>query len=61
MARTTNILNFRETPGGKVFGAVRGNALLTAFMRVPGWFYVDYHGERGWISADFVAPVGRCG
>ncbi|MCY4465274.1 MAG: SH3 domain-containing protein [Chloroflexi bacterium] len=61
MARTTNILNFRASPGGAVIQAIPYNAILTAVARTADWFKVDFHGVKGWISADFVEPIGTCG
>jgi len=61
MARTTNILNFRASPGGDVIRAVPYNATLTAVARTADWFKVDFHGVKGWISAAFVEPIGTCG
>ncbi len=61
MVRTEFNLNFRDGPDGEITGAVPHNATLTALERTAGWFKVDYHGERGWISAEFVEPKGTCG
>ena len=61
MVTTTHALNFRATPNGTVLRVLPYNVTLTAFKRTEGWFYVDYHSERGWISADYVTPVGSCG
>ena len=61
MARTTNILNFRASPGGDVIRAVPYNATLTAVARTADWFKVDFHGVKGWISAAFVEQIGDCG
>jgi uncharacterized protein YraI len=37
------------------------NITLTAYERTADWFYVDYHGERGWISAAYAEPAdGDC-
>ena len=61
MVKTKHILNFRQSPGGAIFSLVPWNVTLTAFQRTPDWFYVDLHGERGWITADYVIPQGDCG
>ncbi len=62
MVRTRAILNLRAAPNGAVVGLVPWEAWLTAFAYSDGWFHVDYHGERGWISADYVEPRGDfCG
>lgn len=54
------MLNLRASPGGRVIGAVRWNASLTALERTPEWFKVDNLGEVGWISADYVRARGAC-
>ncbi len=54
-------LNFRDAPDGEKIGALRSQIKLTALERTDGWFKVDYHGERGWISAAYVEPEGDCG
>ena len=52
---TAHVLNFRETTGGDfIIGWIPNNATLTALARTPSWFNVDFHGTRGWISADYV-------
>ncbi len=61
------VLNFRQGPGGPIRKTADGRDFwlpalvsLTALERTADWFYVDYHGERGWISADFVIERGDC-
>ena len=61
MVTTTDILNFRDGPGGDIQTMVPYNVTLTAMARTAGWFQVDYHGETGWISADYVIPEENCG
>ena len=61
MVRTQFNLNFRAAPDGEIVGEVPHNSTLTALERTAGWFKVDYHGERGWISAEFVDKKGTCG
>ena len=61
MVETTHILNLRESPGGPVFSIVPYQVKLTAFARTADWFYVDYHGARGWLSAGYIIPYGACG
>lgn len=61
MVRTTHILSLRAEPWGEVKLFVPYDALLTAFSRRDGWYEVDYHGARGWLSADYVVPQGDCG
>ncbi len=61
MARTQYILNFRAIPGGEVIDILPFNIKLTVLERTAGWYKVDYHGAQGWISADYVEPIGTCG
>ncbi len=61
MVRTQFILNLRAAPDGEIIGEVPHNSTLTALQRTAGWFKVDYHGERGWIAAEFVDKKGSCG
>ena len=57
---TTDVLNFRDGPGGAKIGIVAKNATLTALDRTPGWFQVEYRGRNGWISRDYVTTQGEC-
>ena len=61
MVTTLHILNFRDAPAGNIQRILPYNVTLTAFERAPDWFYVDYHGARGWIHADYVRTHGSCG
>ena len=63
MVTTTAILNFRTGPDGAIMdtGFIPFDVTLTALARTPSWFNVDYHGTRGWISADYVTTSGSCG
>ena len=61
MVFTRNILNFRETPDGEITGLIPALVTLTAMAHTPGWYEVDYWGDVGWISADYVEPQGDCG
>ena len=60
MVTTSDILNFRDGPGGNVIGYVPAGVTLTALKRTDSWFQVDYHGAIGWISADYVTTSGTC-
>ncbi|MDE2821675.1 MAG: SH3 domain-containing protein [Chloroflexota bacterium] len=63
MVTLRNILNLRRTPGGEIIGMLPAGDTLTALNRTPGWIEVDYHGQRGWVSADYVDDVddeGEC-
>jgi hypothetical protein len=63
MVTTSHIVNLRTQPDANspVVRMVPYNVTLTAFERSAGWFYVDYIGSRGWVSAEFVSPQGSCG
>ena len=61
MVTTQYNLNLRQRPNGTVLMVVPYGATLTVFERTPGWYKVDYHGERGWLSGGYVTPVGSCG
>jgi uncharacterized protein YraI len=63
MVTTSHIVNLRTQPDANspVVRMVPYNVTLTAFERSAGWFYVDYNGSRGWVSAEFVSPQGSCG
>ena len=62
MARTTNVLNFRDGPAGNLIEPmIPYYVTLTALERTADWFKVDYHGLRGWISAAYVETFGNCG
>lgn len=58
---TTHPLNFRDGPNGNRIGGVPPQTTLVASAREPGWFQVEYNGETGWISADYVISEGDCG
>ena len=60
MAKLNALLNFRQTPGGQVKRVLRSGIKLTALRRTAHWIYVDYHGDRGWISAKWVTLLGGC-
>ena len=61
MVRTQYMLNFRDAPGGEIVDILPFNIKLTALERSAGYFKVDYHGARGWISENLVEPIGTCG
>ncbi len=54
MATLRTLLNFRRSPGGELI------QLLPALQRLPKWIEVDYHGQRGWVSAAYVDEEGEC-
>jgi len=55
-------LNFRARPGygSEILRELPYNVVLTGVERVEGWFKVDWYGERGWVSADYVEPSPGC-
>ena len=53
-------LNLRESPGDAVLRVLPARVRLTALERTSNWILVDYHGERGWVSTDYVTPDGEC-
>ena len=53
-------LNLRESPYGAVLRVLPASVRLTALERTTNWILVDYHGERGWVSANYVTPDGDC-
>ncbi|MDE2749638.1 MAG: SH3 domain-containing protein [Chloroflexota bacterium] len=61
LVTTTLNLNFRDGPNGVRIGLVPGGSTLQIKDRAPGWFKVEYRGESGWISADYVRAEGDCG
>ncbi len=62
MVTTDAIINLRETPSiaDNIIRRVPFNVTLTAFEQDGNWYFVDYLGQRGWMSADFVTPNQRC-
>ena len=61
MVRTNYLMNLRASPWGEIIGAVSFDATLTAMARSEGWFQVDALGVTGWLSGDYVTPIGTCG
>ena len=61
MVRLNYLLNLRASPWGEKIGEARYNSTLTAMARTAGWFQVDANGVTGWLSADYVTPIGTCG
>ena len=54
-------LNFRDAPDGNIMSILPAFIWLTALDYREGWFKVDYHGQQGWINADYVQTRGDCG
>ena len=57
---TTHGLNFRDAPDGSKIGLLPRGATVEALDRSGGWFQVEYEGELGWVSADYVTSEGDC-
>ena len=58
---TTQVwLNFRASPSGDVLYTLAPAVSLTAEEYRDGWYQVDFYGEKGWLSADYVTPEGAC-
>ncbi len=58
---TTQVwLNFRASPSGTVLYTLAPAVSLTAEEYRDGWYQVDFYGEKGWLSADYVTPEGSC-
>ncbi|MCY4070116.1 MAG: vanadium-dependent haloperoxidase [Chloroflexi bacterium] len=54
-------LSFRDAPGGQRHDIIQSGTRLTAIARTAGSFKVDFRGDLGWVSADFVRTEGACG
>ncbi len=57
----TDHLSFRDAPGGQRVNVIPEGDRLTAIARTAGSFKVEYQGDTGWVSADFVRAEGACG
>ena len=60
MVRTNFNVNLRDAPAGNWLALVYEDSTLTGLACVNGWFQVDFLGVVGWLSADYVTPVGNC-
>ncbi|MEO1440026.1 MAG: SH3 domain-containing protein, partial [Chloroflexota bacterium] len=62
MVTTDDIINLREGPGmdDEIIRRIPFDVTLTAFEQSGQWYFVDYLGLRGWMSADFVTPNDFC-
>ncbi|MEO0561192.1 MAG: Ig-like domain-containing protein, partial [Chloroflexota bacterium] len=63
MVTTRNIINLREAPGlnSNIIRRVPFDVTLSAFELDAGYVFVDYLGQRGWLSLAFVTPNEACG
>ena len=57
---TTNALNFRAVPNGEKIGLLPQGTAVLALNHNEGWFMVEYDGQYGWISGDYVTMRGDC-
>ncbi|MEM6529414.1 MAG: SH3 domain-containing protein, partial [Chloroflexota bacterium] len=62
MVTTDAIINLREGPGmdNEIIRRIPFDVTLTAFEQSGAWYYVDYPGLRGWMSANYVSPNNMC-
>ncbi|MCY4540130.1 MAG: vanadium-dependent haloperoxidase [Chloroflexi bacterium] len=54
-------LSFRDAPGGQRYDIIQSGTKLDAIARTAGSFKVDFQGNLGWVSADYVRTEGACG
>lgn len=58
---TANVLRLRDEAGGQqVKALVPFRATLPVKARTAGWFFVEFMGMDGWISASYVQAEGVC-
>ena len=58
---TANVLRLRDEAGGQeVMALVPFRVTLPARARTASWFFVDFMGTDGWISAEYVQTEGVC-
>nr|WP_297278724.1 SH3 domain-containing C40 family peptidase [uncultured Butyricicoccus sp.] len=50
---TTN-LNFRDSAGGSVIGAIPSGARVAVIDNTNEWYHVAYNGAIGYVSADYI-------
>ncbi|MCY3864566.1 MAG: fibronectin type III domain-containing protein, partial [Chloroflexi bacterium] len=61
VAITTDPLNFRATPGGRILLTLPALTTVSVYDRRSGWLQVEYNGQRGWISGVYTRQTGNCG
>ncbi|MFC1959249.1 choice-of-anchor Q domain-containing protein [Chloroflexota bacterium] len=54
---TTHRVNFRATPNGEEISRVPYETTLTATTESNGWYMVEWLGQTGWISGEYVAAI----
>ncbi len=54
---TTNSVNFRKTPStsGEVITKLSRNAKVTIIAQGEGWTQIEYNGDSGYVSNDYVS------
>ena len=58
---TANVLRLRDEAGGSIIRAlVPFRVTVPARARTASWFFVEFMGLDGWISADYVQTAGIC-
>ncbi|MYD09445.1 MAG: LysM peptidoglycan-binding domain-containing protein [Chloroflexi bacterium] len=58
---TTNVLRLRDEAGGQnVLALAPFRVTMPANARTASWFFVEFMGLDGWISADYVQTEGLC-
>ena len=60
-ATTTDPLNFRASPGGRILLTLPALTTVNVYDRQSGWLQVEYNGRRGWISSVYTVQTGVCG
>ncbi len=61
LVTTANVLRLRDDAGGQTIRAlVPFRVTLSAQARTASWFFVEFMGMGGWISADYVQTEGLC-
>lgn len=59
--RADDWLNLRDAPeSGQILRVIPQDSYLYASTQIPAWYEVAYAGHTGWVSADFVTPIGDC-
>ena len=58
---TANVVRLRDVAGGnEILALVPFRVTLNARARTASWFFVDFMGMDGWVSADYVQTQGTC-
>ena len=57
--RTTDKVRFRKTPGtdGEVISVLNANTEVIYYEEADGWAKVEYNGQTGYISVDYLKEV----